>query len=62
MNRMLILLTAALALFACTQQDGPAERAGAALDEAADSVDEAVRDVRDEAEDLADEIPDNAQQ
>lgn len=48
---MMTLLTAsaALALAACAEDDGPAENFG-------ERVDDAVSDVRDRAEDAADEI------
>jgi hypothetical protein len=57
MNRLITVLGLSLALFACAQK-GPAERAGEALDDAADSVGDAARDVRDEAQDFADDVQD----
>ena len=57
MNRLITVLALTLALSACADR-GPAERAGEALDDAADSVGDAARDVRDEAEDFADEVRD----
>ena len=55
MKRILFPAIVALALSACAEE-GPAERAGEALDDVADSVGDAARDVRDEAEDLANEL------
>lgn len=55
MKRVLFPAIVALVLSACAQE-GPAERAGEALDDAADSVGDAARDVRDEGEDLANEF------
>jgi len=55
MKKILFSAIAALVLCACAEK-GPAERAGEALDDAADSVGDAARDVRDEAEDLANEL------
>jgi len=52
MNRIFAITVFSLALFACAEE-GPAERVGETLDDAADSVGDAARDVRDEAEDLA---------
>jgi hypothetical protein len=60
MNRFLIALFATLALGACTP-DGPAERAGERLDDAADNIGDAARDVGDEVEDFADDVSDGVQ-
>lgn len=61
MNRLITVLIAAAALGACAEE-GPAERAGEALDDTADSIGNAARDVRDEAEDLADEVSENIEE
>ena len=58
MHKWIVILIAALATFACTEK-GPAERAGEALDDAADSIGDAARDVRDEAGDFADDVSDS---
>lgn len=55
MKKLLFPAIIALGLSACADE-GPAERAGEAFDDAADSVGDAARDVRDEAEDLANEL------
>jgi hypothetical protein len=60
MNRLIIALLATLGLFACTP-DGPAERAGETLDDAADNIGDAARDVGDEIEDFADDVADGAE-
>lgn len=48
------MMIATFALVAC-EPDGPAERAGEALDEAGDSVRDAADDVRNDIEDVCEE-------
>ena len=52
--RMLPLAVAGVFLFGCAEEEGPAERAGARLDDAIDSV-------RDRAEEVADDVEERAQ-
>ena len=55
LTKSLLAMFLTLPLAAC-EPEGPAERAGEQLDEAADSIGDAARDVRDEAEDFADDV------
>jgi hypothetical protein len=60
MNKLISTLFLLTCLAAC-EQEGPAERAGERIDDAADRVADAARDVRDEAEEVADEVAERAE-
>jgi predicted small lipoprotein YifL len=56
---VLALLGLALSTAAC-ERKGPAERAGAQLDQAVDDVRDGAKDIADKAQDLANDIGDEA--
>lgn len=50
-----LVLGTALALAACSDDDGPLEEAGEELDETADEIEDAADDAGDDLEDAADD-------
>lgn len=57
MYKSMFALLVALSVMAC-EPEGPAERAGARLDDAVDQIGDATEDAADEAEDLAERVAD----
>jgi hypothetical protein len=53
-----LLIALAAALSACQKDEGPMEKMGKKMDEAADEVQEAADDVGDEIEEAAEEVKD----
>ena len=54
--RVLLLAVAAIALWGCAEEQGPAERAGERLDDIADEARDRFEDARDEIEEAAEEV------
>ena len=55
---MLIAAMAFMAIAACTDKEGPAERLGERVDDAVDEARDRLDDARDEARDAADDVRD----
>lgn len=56
----LLLIATALAIFGCDADDGPAEKAGKALDDAGDTIEDAAHDVGDAVEDACEDVKEGA--